>query len=644
MNNNYPRLFSPLKVGKLTFRNRIFSTPNSTLSDYQSQIAFFENKAKGGAACVTLGEQAVTSKYRVEPMGTTFVLDGGEQELRNLGEFALSMKSYGAVPNVQLNHHGEYYRFGGINPIGSTARVNASGLDVIEMNEDMIEEAVEAFSNAALFCKRAGFDMVQVHGAHGWLIAQFLSPYFNKRADRWGGSLENRARFAIEVLDRIRKKCGKDFVIEYRISGDELAEGGMTIEQTVEFVKMIEDRIDIIHVSAGLHFVWNTMKRLFPIISFTEPGCNVYLAAEMKKHVKIPVVTVGGINTPEHAEHILAEGKADFIGMGRQLICDPDFPNKAKEGRREEIILCMRCMSCIANLPEWGNFSFGCAANPRIGRDRMLQRIEKPKASRKVVVVGGGPSGMMAAITAVERGHKVTLIEKSGALGGLLKVMDQEPAKREVKRYKDFLVSKTCSTVPDIRLNTEATPEIVEALNPDVVIAAVGSRPIVPDFAAGDKEKSLTVMDVYYNTEKIGQNVVIIGGGTLGCEAALFLAQRGKKVIVVEMLDKLADPEGNIFYHLPLVEAVDNNPNTAYMLQTRCIGVTPEGVRVEKDGKEEIIAADSVVFAVGQASELETANKFRNCAPRFCSVGDCVEPGKIIEATRTAFFGAMNIL
>jgi pyruvate/2-oxoglutarate dehydrogenase complex dihydrolipoamide dehydrogenase (E3) component len=205
-------------------------------------------------------------------------------------------------------------------------------------------------------------------------------------------------------------------------------------------------------------------------------------------------------------------------------------------------------------------------------------------------------------------------------------------------------VTKTCKTVGDIRLNTEATPEAVEALNPDVVIAAVGSSPIVPSFPGVDKEKALTVMDVYYNTEKIGQNVVIIGGGTVGCEAALFLAKQGRKVTIVEMLDKLAEPEANIFYHLPLVEALDNNPNTSYRLETKCVGVTPNGVRVEKDGKEEVIAADSVVFSVGQAPDLETVNKLRNCAPRFCSVGDCVEPKKIIQATRTAFFSAMNIL
>ena len=351
MNKYYPHLFSPIRIGNVTFKNRIFATPTTSLSDLQSQIAFFENKARGGAAQVSLAETAVTGKYLLEPAGTTFVLDGDEREMGMLAEFVTSMKAYGAVPSVQLNHHGQQVRpdrNNGRSPIGPMGYVREDGVEVLAMDADMIEEAIEAFGKAALFCKRAGFEMCMVHGAHGWIIAQFLSPYNNRRTDRWGGSLENRARFAMEIIDRIRRKCGRDFLIEYRISGEELIEGGMEIEEVIEFVKMIEDRIDIIHVSAGIHDNLFTIKRMFPVISFTEPGCNVHLAEAMKKHVRIPVVTVGGINTPEYAEQILAEGKADIIGMGRELICDPDFPNKARKGLRERIIPCMRCNSCIA--------------------------------------------------------------------------------------------------------------------------------------------------------------------------------------------------------------------------------------------------------------------------------------------------------
>ena len=645
MNTGYPHLFSPIRIGNVTFRNRIFATPTTSLSDLQSQIAFFENKARGGAAQVCLGETAVSSKYLLEPKGTTFVLDGDERDMGLLTEFVTSMNAYGAVPSVQLNHHGQQVRpdrNDGRSPVGPMGYVREDGVKVVAMDEDMIEEAIEAYGNAAFFAKRAGFEMCLVHGAHGWIIAQFLSRFNNKRTDRWGGSLENRARFGMEVINRIRQKCGRDFLIEYRISGDELIEGGMEIEEVIDFVQMIEDGIDIIHVSAGIHDNLFTIKRMFPVISFTKPGCNVYLAEAMKRRVKIPVVTVGGINTPEHAEQILAEGKADIIGMGRELICDPDFPNKARKGLRDEIIPCMRCNSCIAPIAPGGNFSFGCSANPRIARDRMLQRVRAPNSSKKVVVVGGGPGGMTAAITAAERGHHVTLFEKSGALGGLLKTMDREPAKWEVRRYKDFLVSKTCRTVGDIRLNTEATPEIVEALNPDVVIAAVGSDAIVPDFPGVDRGSALTFVDVYSNIEKIGQNVVIVGGALLGCEAALFLAQQGKSVTIVEMRDKLGDPTYP-HYNVPLVEAIDNNPNISYRLKTRCIEVLPNGIRVEKEGVEEAIAADSVVFSVGQTPVLDAVEKLRRCAAEFYSVGDCVKPQRIMEATRTGFFSAMNI-
>ena len=644
MNDNYPHLFTPLKVGSVTFRNRILATPNNSAADLQSQMVFFENKARGGAACVTVGEHAISSKYPVEPPGLTFEIDGGEQDVRNLSYLARSIKSYGAIANIQLVHHGEYYRYGGRKPIGPTARMNWEGLEVSEMNEEMIEEAIDAFANAAGICQRAGFDMIQLHGAHGWLLAQFVSPYYNKRTDHWGGNLENRARFPMEVIKRVRDKCGRDFPIEYRISGDELIDGGMKIDETIAFVKMIEDDIDLIHVSAGVHFIFQTMRRLFPIISFAEPGCNIYLAAEMKQHVKIPVATVGGINTPEYAEKILAEGSADIIGMGRELICDPDFPNKAREGRRKEIIPCMRCQSCLSTLTPWSNYAFGCAANPRVGVDAMVQRIETPKSSKKVVVVGGGPAGMTAAITAAERGHKVTLLEKSNALGGILKLMDYEPAKFEVKRYKDYLVDQTSKAIQDIRLNTEASPEIIDTLNADVVIAAVGSKPILPGIPGVDKEKALTAWDVYLNVDKIGRNVVVIGGGTVGCEVALFLSQHVSKVTIIEMRDEIGDRVGNWWYQIAMVEAIDNEPKVDYRVRTTCLEVMPQGVRITNDKKEEVLPADSIILCTGQAPEAETVEKLCHSGLRFCTVGDCIKPKNIMHATQTAFFCAMNIL
>ncbi|MCB6992554.1 FAD-dependent oxidoreductase [bacterium 210820-DFI.6.37] len=661
MNNNYPHLFSPLKVGKLTFRNRIVSTPNNTLTDLHDRITFFENKARGGAAVVTVGETAISSKYVTADKGCGFVLDGLDKDHQRLGSFVLAMKAYGAIPNIQLIHHGrEYWNHGlqkppfvdfyplkpsGYMPIGPTAGVNKDGVEVIEMTEELIEETIQDYANAAQFCKQAGFDMIQIHGGHGWLPAQFASSRTNHRTDRWGGSLENRARFPLEVLKRIREKCGKDLVIEYRVSGDELVENGMRIDETVAFVKLIEPYIDIIHVSAGIHMEMSTERRMFPEGLYEKRGCNVYLAAEIKKHVNIPVLAVGGINTPELAERILAEGKADLVGMGRALIIDPELPNKARAGHPEEIIHCMRCCHCLASTSPWDKaYQLSCSGNPVIGRDRMVARIPEPEGSRKVVVVGGGPAGLYAAMTAAKRGHDVTLFEKSPELGGLMKYADADEAKYEEKLYKDWLVRKTKERVKDIRLGTEATAEIVEPMKADVIIAAVGSKPLIPPIPGVDRETALTVHDVYYSPEKIGDDIIIIGGGQVGCETAIHLGKMGKKVTLIEMTPVLSDPSKNWVQQLSTEEEVYKTKTIDPRLSTKCVKVQGNTVIVEKDGKQEELTGDTVIICAGQTPVTDGLEELRNCADRFVVAGDCIEAQTIGEAVRDGFFNAMNIL
>jgi len=654
MNPYYPLLFSPLQIKKVTFRNRIWATPNCCFGENSGNVAFFENKAKGGAAVVTLSESAVSPKYDVQDPGFGMSLARHNDYAKaRLGDITIAIKAYGAVPSIQLSHHGMFARpdkNGGINPIGPVGLIRArDGVEVLPMNEDMIEETIEDFAEAAAFAKRCGFEMIQLHGGHGWLLAQFLSSHYNSRTDRWGGSLENRARFPIEIAKRIRQSCGNDFLIEYRISGDELVEGGMKIAEVCQFAEMIQDCVDLFNVSAGVHDDRHTVKRMFPMIGFEEPGCNVYLAAEVKKHVKIPVIAVGGITDPAQAEKILAEGRADIIGMGRELICDPEFPNKARQGKVEDIIPWMRCNACIADLAfdplPWGqNKQFGCAANPKIARDLMISRIKTPEASRKVVVVGGGPAGLTAAITAAERGHKVTLLEKSGALGGYLKVMDCEPRKKEVILYKDYLARKVCKLV-DVRLNTEATPDAVKALAPDVVICAAGAGIFVPPIPGLDKEHALTFMDAYYTPEKIGQKVVLVGGGIVGCEVALFLSETdpNRKITIVEMRDVLADPN-YVHHYTSIMDALDNNPNITYHINTKCINVSANGITVEHNGVRETLSADSIVFCSGLVPDRKIVDSLRFTALDFYSVGDCVNAKRIKDATRAAYFAAMNIL
>ncbi len=639
----YPHLFSPIKIKNYTFRNRIFSTPNQTRFKDNFEMAYMESKARGGAAAVTVGETPISRKYLRQSSQFILVLDD-PNDMRLMAETAFAIKLHGAAASIQLYHPGMYavlHSKDAPNPMSSMGFIRKDGVEVKAMDEDMIEEVVERYGIAAANVKRAGFDMCQIHGGHGWLLSQFLSPLTNQRKDKYGGSLENRARFPIAVVERIREKCGPDFIIEYRISGDELVDGGMRVNDVIEFLKMIENRIDLAHISVGVHESPDTVYRMFPHTSFTEHGCNVHLAAAVKKAISTPVITVGGISTPEHAERILAEGQADIIGMGRALLADPELPRKARNGRRSEIIPCLRCNNCLLGVGY--NDTISCAANPQTGREARWQTAPRPAASRKVLVIGGGPAGMKAAITAVERGHDVTLVEKSDVLGGLLKISDYDPLKADMKTFKDYLINKTLSMVK-IRLNTEATPELIEKMAPDAVIAAVGSSPAYPDIPGINSKNIITAEEAYYDAGKVGQNVAVIGGGLVGCEAGLYLAGLGKKVTIVEMLDTVGDPV-NWRHTLPLVARMKQTPTLQFFTGTKCLEITSSGIKVAgKDRKEQFIKADTVILAAGIKPNTDTVENLRNCIPEFYPVGDCVKPRRIMEAMQGGYFAALDIL
>jgi 2,4-dienoyl-CoA reductase-like NADH-dependent reductase (Old Yellow Enzyme family)/thioredoxin reductase len=640
---DYPHLFKPITIRNVTFRNRIFSTPNQTRFKDNVEMAYMEAKARGGAAQVTVGETPITRRYVRQSSAYTFVLDD-PRDMRLAAETALAIKLHGAVPSIQLYHPGKYtvlHSEGDLNPIGPMGFTRSDGVEVKAMDEDMIEDITESYGLAAAFVKRAGFQCCQIHGGHGWLLSQFLSPLTNQRTDKYGGSLENRARFPMAVVERIREKCGQDFVIEYRISGDELVEKGMKIDNVIEFIKMIEKTIDLVHVSVGVHESPETVHRMFAHSSFTEHGCNVHLAAAMKKAVAIPVITVGGISDPVHAEKILEEGKADIIGMARALLADPELPNKARNGHYHDIIPCIRCNRCLHGVGY--NDIIACAVNPQTGRELRWQSAPSPSASRKVLVIGGGPAGMKAAVTAVERGHDVTLLEKSDSLGGLLKISEYDHLKTDIKIFKNYLINKVLSMVK-VRFNTEATRDLIERIAPDVVIAAVGSSPLLPKIPGIAGEKVMTALDAYYNAMKVGEKVAILGGGLVGCEVGLFLAEKGKDVHIVEMTDDIGDP---LYWRhtLPLVMRMDDTPNLRYMTGQECREITADGIRiVDKVEKEEFIQADTVVIAAGMVPNTETLDELRDSVRNFFPVGDCVKPQKIMEAMQGGYFAALDIL
>ncbi|MDO4544878.1 MAG: NADH:flavin oxidoreductase, partial [Bacillota bacterium] len=391
-NNNlkFPKLFEPLKVGNTVYRNRLFSAPTMMSSvteggrPTEALLSYYREKARGGAAQVTIGDTPVDQEHAPTFPGMYLT----KENMAFLGELAYGIKQYGAVPSFELMHSGFMAnpKLSGRQPISSVAFTRGDGVEVLQMDEDMMKRVAENFANAAMFVKECGFQAALIHGGHGWLLAQFLSPMVNTRTDEYGGSLENRVRFPRMVVDAVREAVGKDFTLEYRISGSEYDPNGLTLNETIPFIQSIQDKIDLVHVSAGIDTRLDLTLKAHPSI-FQEHGCNVHLAEAMKKAVDIPVVTVGAISSPQMAEKILEEGKADVIAMCRALIADPYFPVKARSGKEDEIRPCTRCLHCRGHMDTHKHFS--CAVNPRTGREmRYPQEFVSTEAKKKVLVVG----------------------------------------------------------------------------------------------------------------------------------------------------------------------------------------------------------------------------------------------------------------
>jgi 2,4-dienoyl-CoA reductase-like NADH-dependent reductase (Old Yellow Enzyme family)/thioredoxin reductase len=653
VDRKYPNLFSPIKIGPLIFKNRIVSAPTSVaeLSPEcyltKDNIAYFKLKAKGGAAVVTVGESIVHSATgRSHPKQ---ILLDDEGVIPSLVETADAIHQYGAIASIELSHGGmecDPVFLGGRNPIGPSAtsteigfRTKGANVVVVEeMSEALMNEIADAYAAGAATVKLAGFDMCMIHAGHGWLLAQFFSPLTNKRKDRFGGSVENRARFPLMVIDRIRERVGKDFPIELRISGSELTEGGLTLEDAVAISRTVEDKVDLIHVSAGAHSVINTMTVMHPSM-FLPHGCNVYLAEAIKKAVRIPVVTVGGISDPKQMEEIIKSGRADIIALARGLLADPELPRKAQYGRDDEIVHCLRCFDCIGGM--FVTRTMKCAVNPIIGREYEYGFSAKATERKKVLIAGGGPAGMQAAITAAERGHEVILCEKTDSLGGALKFARAVSFKEDVNRFNEYQIRKVGSLAVKVLLNTEVTPDLIALERPDVLVAAVGAEPIIPGIPGIDKKSVILAVDAYKDGTTVGQKVVVIGGGMVGCETGLHLSQKGKDVTIIEMLDDVAI-DANIMHRRALMLELEKS--VQIKVGIKCTEITDDGVMtVDKDKKQSLFNADTIILAVGYKSRSGVVNALRGTAPEFTAIGDCLIPKKVLQAVRTGYDAAMAI-
>ena len=558
MKRNFPHLSSPIQIGRVTFRNRMFSAPMGGTDITNDgcigpkSTAFYELRGKGGAAAVTVSECMVhpeTDGSHAYHLDTAIL-----NSLASATYTADAISRHGAVPSLELSHSGMYAgtymtdksRQHSMHQWGACDTVRPDGVPVKALTEEMLQDIVASYGKTAALAKRAGFQMLMIHGGHGWLINQFLSPYFNKRTDKYGGSLENRCRLAVEVLKAVRDAVGPGFPIEFRMSGSELFEGGYDLEEGVRIAQTIEPYVDLIHVSAG------TYQRGFgdthPSM-FKEHGCNVYLAAEIKKHVSIPVATIGGLNDPAQMEEIIASGKADIVYMARALLADPFLPRKVMENRENEIVKCLRCFTCMAERA--ATSTRRCTVNPLIGREIEGCEIQPAPVKKKVLVAGGGPGGLYAAYTAARRGHKVILCEKEAELGGILKSEQALPFKREMYELSNTYALFARNAGVEIRTSVEVTPEYVEKEAPDALIIAVGSQPLVPPIKGLDGDNVIIVNNYYLEKEKVTDQVVVFGGGLAGCECAIHLGQEGKQVHLVEMRTELA-PDANV-RHRPLL-------------------------------------------------------------------------------------------
>jgi 2,4-dienoyl-CoA reductase-like NADH-dependent reductase (Old Yellow Enzyme family)/thioredoxin reductase len=634
----YPYLFKPLKVKGLTFKNRIMSPPNMLFHTVdgrptQYYISYLEHKARGGAAVVTLGEVAVCDGGNHTPW-TRWTRDN----LPLYAEMAAAIHEHGAICSVELTHGGRNARpeFNTVPVKGPVEGVGWMGDKVFEMDEADMNHIADAYAEAAEYWYHAGFDAVLIHAGHGWIFNQFLSPIINTRTDRYGGGLENRMRFPLMVLQRIRDRVGAEPVLMIRLSGSEREPGGYTVEDIIDFLAAAQAYVDVAEITSD--GMTNMMASTYRPL-----GLNVEFAEAIKKsgRVTIPIFSIGSILYPGQAEEIIASGKADGVSMSRALIADPFWVKKAAEGRSDEITPCLRCLNCTDS--DNAGRHFVCSVNPLIGREARLgfaDTIGKANVRKKVLIVGGGPAGMQAAITASQRGHEVILCEKSGALGGLLKFVDTDSLKRDLSRYKEFLIRRVHNENVRILLNTEVTEEIAEKFHPDSIIVATGSKPVVPPIRGIENAHHAT--DIYLMPENIkGTNIVIIGGGLVGVEAGLHLRNLGRNVTVLEMLGDYA-ADAKFCYKAGLVRTVHElglNVITGAAVKE----VTGSGVLYSKDGREYTVEGDTILYAVGMKSFDRPYFDLYDKAPSVCEIGDCRKVGKIDGAVHSGFFTAMDI-
>lgn len=617
----YPVMFSPIKVGSMMLRNRVIVGP---LSNY-------EEKAEAGYAMQVRGTSGSLNSRKCRITRGHYCFED-EEQTEKVAKDLLIIRRNGQKAAFELAHYGMYAAVdSGDYAIGPVSCRREDGVEVRALDEGGMKEVVEQYAEAAVSAKKLGFDSLFIHMAHGWLGGQFLSTKINSRTDEYGGSIENRARFPLMILKGVREAVGKAYPIDMSVSWEDVPDGGITLEDTISFLRMAQKYVDMVTVKRGLYQYGPS-----GYIAYTYmPHCiNIEASKKIRENLDIPVSVSGAIMTPEEAEYILENGYADMVTLGRATNADHYWIKKAFECRSEDIVPCMRCESCY----------FKCRVSMRnCGDDlHLTDYLPTAEVKKKIVIVGGGPAGMKAAITAGEKGHEVVLFEKGKVLGGQTTCADLDEHKIDLRAYKNYLITQVRKRKVDVRLETEATPALVAAEHPDALILAMGASPIMPNIKGAEDPHVCQAVDSFEKMDQMGQKIAVIGGGQTACEVAYDLALKGRQVTIVEAMDelcknvKVVDMGGTP--KPQIVMLIREMKNITILTSALCKEINQKDILIETAEGDKKIEADNVILSVGFRSNNQSAEEFYGIAPVTSVIGDMNRPGTIRNTVEDGYF------